>query len=136
MPQTQGTGATLSCGETWESEGPLAFDSMQLSAVECNYPVHEKELLAIMHALKKFRTNLVGSPFIVRTYHNMLKNFMDQHDLLRCHACWQKFFSQYEFHIEYLPGEQNSVADAFSQLPSQELSLVTAAAIQGINHCG
>jgi hypothetical protein len=31
----------------------MAFDSMQLNGAECNYPVHEKELLAIVHALKK-----------------------------------------------------------------------------------
>jgi hypothetical protein len=46
------TGATLTFGPTWELAHPVAFDSMQLKGVEKNYPVHEKELLAIICALK------------------------------------------------------------------------------------
>jgi len=42
------SGATLSFGQTWETARPVAFDSMQLKDAEKNYPVHEKELLAII----------------------------------------------------------------------------------------
>ena len=48
------TGVALSFGPTWELAHPVAFDSMQLKGVEKNYPVHEKELLAIIRALKKW----------------------------------------------------------------------------------
>ncbi|PSR72195.1 hypothetical protein PHLCEN_2v11934 [Hermanssonia centrifuga] len=47
------TGAVLSYGETPETARPVAFESQQLSGVELNYPVHEKELLAIVRALRK-----------------------------------------------------------------------------------
>jgi hypothetical protein len=47
------TGAVLSFGETWETAHPLAFDSYQLNDAEKNYPTHEKELLAIVKAMKK-----------------------------------------------------------------------------------
>ena len=47
------TSAVLSFGPTWELAHPVAFDSMQLKVPEKNYPVHEKELLAIIHTLKK-----------------------------------------------------------------------------------
>jgi hypothetical protein len=47
-------GTTLSFGRTWESTRPVAFDWMQLKGAEKNYPVHEKELLAIICALKKW----------------------------------------------------------------------------------
>jgi len=47
------TGATLSFGPTWELARPVAFDSMQLKGAERNYPVHEKEMLVIVRALKK-----------------------------------------------------------------------------------
>jgi hypothetical protein len=44
------TGAVLSVGTSWETARPVAFDSMQLKGAEKNYPVHEKELLAIVRA--------------------------------------------------------------------------------------
>ena len=47
------TGAILLYGPTRETARPVAYDSMQLSPAELNYRVHEKELLAIVRALKK-----------------------------------------------------------------------------------
>ena len=47
-------GACLSFGETWEMAWPVAYDSMQLNPAEKNYPIHEKELLAVVRALKKW----------------------------------------------------------------------------------
>lgn len=41
------TGAVLSFGPSWETARPVAYDSTHLSGAELNYPVHEKELLAI-----------------------------------------------------------------------------------------
>ena len=47
------TGAILSFGTSWETARPITFDSSSLKDAELNYPVHKKELLAIIHALKK-----------------------------------------------------------------------------------
>ncbi|TFY77464.1 hypothetical protein EWM64_g6549 [Hericium alpestre] len=47
------TGACLSFGPTWETARPIAFDSMQLTAAQQNYPVHEKELLTIVRMLDR-----------------------------------------------------------------------------------
>jgi hypothetical protein len=77
------TGATLSVGETWEDACPVAFDSMQLKRAELNYPVHEKELLAIIHALHKWRSDLLGRPLHMYTDHWTLENFNSQRELLQ-----------------------------------------------------
>ena len=42
---------------------------MQLKGAEKNYPVHEKELLAIIRTLKKWRSDLLGIPIHVYTDH-------------------------------------------------------------------
>lgn len=42
------TGAVLGWGTDWEIARPVAFDSMQLKDAQKNYPVHEKEMLAIV----------------------------------------------------------------------------------------
>ena len=43
-----GSGAVLSFGQTYETARPVAYDSRTFKGAELNYPVHEKELLAII----------------------------------------------------------------------------------------
>ena len=61
---------------------------MTFKGAELNYPVHEKELLAVIRALKKWRVDLLGSPFLIYTDHKMLENFHSQKDLSRRQARW------------------------------------------------
>jgi len=51
------SGAVLSFGKSWETAWPVAFDSMTFKGAELNYPVHKKEMLAIIHALKKWHSD-------------------------------------------------------------------------------
>lgn len=55
-----GTGAVLTFGEKWETARGVTFDSMQYPVCQQNYPVHEKELLAIVRALTRWRTDLLA----------------------------------------------------------------------------
>jgi len=112
-------GAMLSVGPTPQNARPVAFDSMQLRGAQLNYPVHEKELLTIVRALKKWQIELLGTRFTVYTDHRTLENFMTQRELSRRQARWQEFFGQYDFDIQYIRGEDNSVADALSRLPPE-----------------
>ena len=75
------SGVVLSWGETWETARFVAFDSCTFKSAELNYPVHEKELLAIIRACKKWRSDLLGSPVTVMTDHRTLENFNTQKDL-------------------------------------------------------
>jgi hypothetical protein len=51
---------------------PIAFESRKLRDYERLYFIYDKEMLAIMHALAKFRHYLVGNRFKVKTDHNSL----------------------------------------------------------------
>lgn len=93
---------------------------MTFKGSELNYPVHEKELLAIIRALKKWQIDLLGSPFFVYTDHKTLENFNTQKDLSRRQARWMELMSQYDAKIMYIEGDDNSVADALSRLPCEE----------------
>ena len=90
---------------------------MQLNSAKWNYPIHKKELLAIIRALKKWHSDLLGLEFVVYTDHRTLENFDTQRDLSKHQLWWQEFMSQYEMAITYIRGEDNCVADALSQLP-------------------
>ena len=60
---------------------PIACESQKLLPHERLYSIYDKEMLAIMHALAKYRQYLVGNRFKVRTDHNSLKFFLEQKQL-------------------------------------------------------
>jgi len=111
------SGAVLSFGPTWELARPVAYDSMTFKGPELNYPIHEKELLAIMHTLRKWKVNLLGSEFFVYTNHKTLLNFNRQKDMSRRQLWWMEELSIYNCQFVYVKGEDNSVADVLSRLP-------------------
>ena len=67
-------GSALLQTDAGRYERVIAFESRQLKAAEKNYPVHDKELLAMKYALGKFRVHLLGSkPFVIHTNHASLR---------------------------------------------------------------
>ena len=112
-----GSGAILSFGPSYALARPVAYESRSFKGAELNYPVHEKELLAIIRALSKWRTDLLGYRFEIWTDHKTLEHFGNQRDLSRRQVRWMEFLSQYDASINYIPGENNCAADALSRLP-------------------
>jgi hypothetical protein len=96
---------------------PVIFESCNLSQPERLYSIYDKEMLAIMHALTKFRQYLVGSKFVVKTDHNSLKYFLEKKDLSECQHKWVMKVKEFDFDIEYVKGKKNIVADALSRRP-------------------
>jgi len=111
------SGGVLLFGKTWETACPVTFDSMTFKGAKLNYPVHEKEMLAIIRALKKWQADLVGSSFTIFTDHKTLENFNNQPDLSHHQAWWMEFMSQFDAKIIYIKGENNTVVDTLSHLP-------------------
>jgi hypothetical protein len=110
----------LSFGPTWETARPVAFDSTTLKDAEVNYPVHEKELLAVIRALKKWKFDLLGCPFFVYTDHKTLLNFATQKDLSHRQARWMETLSIYDCKFIYVKGQDNTMADALSRYPTTQ----------------
>ncbi|KAE9049336.1 hypothetical protein PR001_g3411 [Phytophthora rubi] len=104
-------------------ERVVSFQSRQLKAAEKNYPVHDKELLAMKYALVKFRVHLLGQkPFVIYTDHASLRTATSSPHLSQRMARWLSFFAEYNFTVEYKPGKQNVLADALSRRPDYELA--------------
>ena len=106
----EGIGAILT-----QHKHPIAFESRKLKNIERTYSVYDKEMLAIMHALEKFRQYLICGKFIVKTDHNSLRFFLSQKDLNDRHQKWVSKLQAYDFDIEYMKGKNNIVADALSR---------------------
>ena len=64
-----------------DGEHPIAFESRKMNPAEGNYPTHERELLAAIHALWTWRHYLQGSKFRIITDHHSLNYFMTQPNL-------------------------------------------------------
>lgn len=96
---------------------PVAYESRGLNDHEKNLGIYEKEILAVIHALQTWKHYLLGNPFIIRMDHQSLRYFLTQTKLLEKKLRWADFLSQFDFHIAYIPGSQNSVADDLSRRP-------------------
>ncbi|CAH1769658.1 11218_t:CDS:1, partial [Entrophospora sp. SA101] len=98
-----------------KGEQPVAYESRKLSPAELNYPVHEKELLAIVHAIKLWRPYLEGQRFTVITDHASLEYIKSQTNLSQRQARWLEVLQATDFDVKYRPGKTNVVADALSR---------------------
>ena len=52
---------------------PISFESRPIKGKNLHKPAYEKEMLAILHALKKCHPYLMGRHFKAKTYHDSLK---------------------------------------------------------------
>ena len=99
-----------------DGEHPVAYESKKMNEAEQRYPTHERELLAIIHALRVWKHYLEGGKFRIVTDHYSLKYFMTQPNLSKRQARWLDFLAEFDFIIDHRPGKSNVVADALSRL--------------------
>jgi len=101
---------------------PIAYYSATFIQAERNYDIYERELLAVVKALKHWRHHLGGSrfPFTVVTDHANLAYWKEPRDLNRRTARWHGFLQDYWFDIQLTPGKRNMVADFLSRHPKAD----------------
>ena len=91
--------------------------SKGFSDAECNYQIHDKEMLAIMCALDEWRHFLEGATeeFEILTDHQNLAYFCDTRKL-NCHqVCWSLFLSRFDFSLCHQSGWLMGKPNALSQ---------------------
>ena len=98
---------------------PVGYFSETMLPAECNYPIHDKELLAVVRALRFWRSELIGlqqdCPFTIVTDHEALEYFSQKRLLNIRQAGWAEQMAQFHFVITYRPGSQNAGADALTR---------------------
>ncbi|WVZ97292.1 hypothetical protein U9M48_042841 [Paspalum notatum var. saurae] len=93
----------------------IAYASRQLRKHEVNYPTHDLELVAVVHALKIWRHYLFGNRCEIYTDHKSLKYIFTQNELNMRQRRWLELIKDYDLEIHYHPGKANVVADASSR---------------------
>jgi hypothetical protein len=93
----------------------IAYASRALRNLEQNYPTHDLELAAVIHALKIWRHHRMGAKCNIYTNHKSLKYIFTQADLNMRQRCWLELIKDYDLEVYYHPGKANVVADALSR---------------------
>jgi transposase InsO family protein len=121
--------AVLSQQQGDGSVRPVAYYSRKMTAAEKNYGITDKELLAIVEAVRHWRCYLEGNPHSTRilTDHQGLKWLSSKAELSGRQARWVESLSDIEYEVAYIPGPQNAAADALSRRVDMEDAEVGAA---------
>ncbi|GBG62900.1 hypothetical protein CBR_g34272 [Chara braunii] len=96
---------------------PVEYFSKKVSVVH-SIDDARRELLAFVHALKRWRHFLLGrSPFRWVTDNNPLVFYKTQDTVNSTIARWMAFIDQFDFFPDHIPGKSNRFADALSRRP-------------------
>jgi len=96
---------------------PVAYYSRKLKDPEHNYDIHDKELLAIVDALRKWDTycKTMGPKITILTDHKNLEYWKTKKDLNLRQPRWGERLANYDFTIKYRPGKLAGKPDILSR---------------------
>ncbi|GFX90489.1 retrovirus-related Pol polyprotein from transposon 412 [Trichonephila clavipes] len=124
-----GIGAVLN-----QNHRPIVFASRTLNKVERNYTVTERECLAVIWALNKFKTYFGSLPVKVITDHASLTKLTNGKNLSSRMIRWALKLFEFNIEWEHRTGVQNVVADVLSRNPvgNMDGSQISCAALRAL----
>ena len=94
---------------------PVAYFSKKLNPAESNYPIHDKEMLAIIRCIHEWCTELVEQHFEVWSDHRNLAYFLKKQHLGERQMHWTYELNDFSFDIIHKPGKEQVQSDALSR---------------------
>ncbi len=94
----------------------IVFYSKNMSYVECNYEIYDKELLIIIWAFEHWWLVLKLIDISIKIFinHQALISLMKDKELSRCQMRWVQKFADFNFRIMYQSDKQNIKIDALT----------------------
>ena len=99
---------------------PIAYASRLLHGPELKYSATDREYLAVVWALKQFRSFVLGRHFNIFTDHKALLHMIKSSPVNARHARYRLLLEEYDFDLLHISGQDNKIADALSRLTETE----------------
>jgi hypothetical protein len=97
----------------------VAFYIKALGVSNCKLSIYEKEFLAILMAVDRWRCYLQRKPFVIKTDHKSLTHLQDQTLVTELQRKAMAKLYGLQFQIQYRKGVENKAADALSRVAHQ-----------------
>nr|CAD2205202.1 unnamed protein product [Meloidogyne enterolobii] len=115
-------GALMQWDEEKKVYGVICYCSRTLSNAERNWPPVQIELGAIIFALRQFKPFIFMSSIELHTDHKPLAFLLKKAETHQHLARWLVELQNYNIKIVHIAGKQNTLADALSRIPHEDLS--------------
>lgn len=113
-----------------QNQRHIAYYSRFLSPRAQVKPIYERELMAVVKAVQRWRPYLLGHRFIIRTDQQALRFLVDLTVIQLEYQRWVSKLLGYSFEVQYRPGLKTKAVDGLSRLPPTVLMApLTAPAI-------
>ncbi|GBG91964.1 hypothetical protein CBR_g54060 [Chara braunii] len=106
-----------------------SLEHAQVQPAEINYTADEREVLAVVYAVRHRRHYLHGAPFTVRTNNSVVQAFLTKPKFTPRQARWWRDLSEFSFTTEHIKGETNRVAGALSRRPDHDQEQIQLSSI-------
>lgn len=110
---------TNACGHgivLMQENHPVAYISRQLKGKQLHLSIYEKELLAVIFAVRKWRHYLLPAHFIIKTDQRSLKYLLVQRLNAPIQQQWLPKLLEFDYEIQYKQEKENLVVDALSRM--------------------
>ena len=113
-----GAGAVLQQEDDQDIDHSISFFSKKFDGSQRRYSTIEKEILALLLALKHFDVylNTTAEPVLIYTDHNLIVFINKMKEKNQCLLRWSLILQQYNIQISHIRGSENVIVDALSRV--------------------
>jgi hypothetical protein len=99
-----------------QNNQPIAYYNEALKGKSKLLSTYDKEMLAVVKAVRKWRPYLLGRSFVIKTDHRSLKYLLEQRLTTPSQARWLPKIMGFDYTIQYRKGKENQGTDALSRV--------------------